>query len=104
MKTALTAAVLAAALGAGWAAKRASAAEGGANISAQQSLTDVLKIAQAGDLPVYVHLVGGVEYAGHVKDVSNAAVVLTKVSGKEFYDIYVVAAQIASVEVRVRNK
>jgi hypothetical protein len=73
-------------------------------VSAQVSLGDTLKLAQANDLPVIVNVDGGVSYNARVKDVGSAAVVLTKVYGKEFYDVYVPLGQVTSVELRIRTK
>ena len=71
-------------------------------ISAKQSVSEVLRIAQEKSLPVIVNLAGGGRYSGRVKDQSPGAVVIWRVAGKENFDIYIPTGPITSVELEVR--
>ncbi|MBI3553255.1 MAG: hypothetical protein HY077_12240 [Elusimicrobia bacterium] len=76
----------------------------GVNISAQFSTFDVLKTAQANNLPVNLNLRGGAQYSAKVKDLGQGAVVLQGPAGKDFYDVYVPLAEISSIELKVRDR
>jgi len=75
-----------------------------AHVTANHSLVDTLKAAQATKSHVMVVLKGGAQYsARQIKDVSNQAVVLQGPYQKELYDVYVLINEIAAVEVKVRK-
>lgn len=105
-RTILTITAAALALAAGFFASRRASAEDKPElqVSAQQSLHDVAKLAQQNDVQVYVNVAGGTQYAGRVKEAGAGAVVLTRVTGKDFYDVYIPIDQLVSIELRVRNR
>lgn len=94
-----------AALGAaGYAAAQGYSKLGTGDIAAQSALSDVLRSAQNSGAAVVVNLEGGFHYDGKVADVSNAAVVVNQVKGKESFDIYIPLNRISSAEIQLGEK
>jgi hypothetical protein len=54
--------------------------------------------------PVTVVLKGGHSYSGKVGQVGDHHVLLSELSGKEFFDALVAIDEIAAIEVRVRDR
>ena len=70
------------------------------NFNASQSIKD--NLAQAGQekAGATLHLRNGMSLSGTVGDVSDHAVVLTSLTGKEFYDAMITIADISAIEMR----
>ena len=64
----------------------------------------VLETFKARGKAVVLVLQGGTTYSGKVKAVGTAAVVLTGLRGKEFYDAWIPLASIVAMEERVRMR
>lgn len=65
-------------------------------------ITDNLKSIQATKEVVELHLRNGQAYQGKIGAVGSAYVLITELSGKEFYDALVTISDISAVEVRAR--
>ena len=87
------AAVIAAAVAPAW---------GQEALSAAGSIKDALKKLGAGK-PVEIVLEGGKSYKGKLGAVGEDTVLVTEISGKEFYDALIDLDAIAAVEVRARG-
>ncbi|MDX2167145.1 MAG: hypothetical protein SF182_08785 [Deltaproteobacteria bacterium] len=72
-------------------------------LDAKGSLRDNLAALVGFKKPVTVVLQNGQSYRAQVAAVGDAVVVLTAPSQKEFYDVVVPLAQVAAVEVPVRQ-
>ena len=65
---------------------------------------EVLAAFKAKNKEVLLVLTGGTTYQGKVKDVGTAAVLLTGLRGKEFYDAWIPLDTIVAMEERVRMR
>ena len=66
------------------------------------SLRDALgKLGEGRDIEIV--LTNGKSYRGKLGTVGNDTVILTQITGKEFYDVLIVLDEIAAVELRVRG-
>ena len=66
------------------------------------SLRDALtKLGEGRDVEIV--LTNGKSYRGKLGTVGNDTVILTQITGKEFYDVLIVLDEIAAVELRVRG-
>jgi hypothetical protein len=66
------------------------------------SLRDALaKLGEGRDVEIV--LSNGKSYRGKLATVGNDTVLLTQITGKEFYDVLIVLDEIAAVELRVRG-
>ena len=65
---------------------------------------NLLESFQSNNKAVIVVVRGGVSYAGKVKAVSNTAVVLTGLRGKEFFDAWIPFDSIVAMEERTRMR
>jgi hypothetical protein len=70
---------------------------------ATHSVRDNLKALQAAGKAVELVLNNGKSYGGKLASVGDNAVVVTEISGREFYDALIVIDEIAAVELRVRG-
>ena len=70
--------------------------------TAQISLKELITQLQDNNKIVVMHLQNGKELSGTVVSVSDDAVVLAELVGKEFYDAYILLNQIAAIELRMR--
>ncbi len=83
----------------------ASAAAAKDLLNAQASMADNLRALQAAKQQVTVVLKGGEEsYKATIGAVGEDYVLLTQLSGKEFFDALVAIDEIAAVEVRARDR
>jgi hypothetical protein len=71
---------------------------------ARFAVADILATAKERKKALKLVLRGGASYTGLVKDVGAHAVVLTRLSGKEFFDAYVPLRAIVALEERVRMR
>ena len=71
-------------------------------LSTAGSLRDALtKLGEGRDVEIV--LTNGKSYRGKLGTVGNDTVILTQITGKEFYDVLIVLDEIAAVELRVRG-
>jgi len=70
--------------------------------NARHALGDMLTTAKTQGKAVVFQLQGGVTYTGKIKDVGPAAVVVTELRGKEFFDAWIPFSAIVAMEERVR--
>jgi len=71
-------------------------------LSTAGSLRDALgKLGEGRDIEIV--LTNGKSYRGKLGTVGNDTVILTQITGKEFYDVLIVLDEIAAVELRVRG-
>lgn len=74
-------------------------------LSAKVGIAANLRALMEAKKPVTVVLKGGAKsYTAHIADVGEDCVVLTELSGKEFFDAVVEIDEIAAIEVRARDK
>ena len=71
---------------------------------ATHSVRDNLEKLKAAGKAVELVLKNGKSYGGKLASVGDHAVVVTEISGREFYDALVVIDEIAAVEMRVRGR
>jgi hypothetical protein len=79
------------------------AQEAGA-LDATRTLRDNLKQLQASGKPAELVLKNGKSYGGKLAAVGDHAVVVTEVTGREFFDALIVIDDIVAVEVRARGR
>jgi len=85
-------------------AASATGQEGAAAVlNASQTVRDNLVRLQQGGKRVELTLKNGKSYAGKLGAVGDHAVVVTEITGREFFDAYVVLDDISAVEVRARD-
>jgi len=72
------------------------------NFNASQTIKDNLAQAGQENGEVTLHLRNGMSLSGMVGEVSDHAVVLAQLTGKEFYDALVAISDICAVEMRAR--
>jgi hypothetical protein len=72
------------------------------NINSNDSLKDVLKGLMGNRVELAVK--GGQSYNGKLTIVGDNVVIISELSGKEFYDAVISIDDIAAVEVRVRDR
>jgi hypothetical protein len=82
----------------------ATAAFGDGPLNASSSMADNLRSLLAAKKSVTVVLEGGQTYTAKIGPVSNDYVLLSELSGKEFFDALVDIDAIAAIEVRVRDR
>ena len=71
-------------------------------LSTTGSLRDALgKLGEGREIEIV--LTNGKSYRGKLGTVGNDTVILTQITGKEFYDVLIVLDEIAAVELRVRG-
>ncbi len=68
------------------------------------SLQDTLKQAQAEKIKIALHLRSGEKLSGVVGEVGDHHVVLTRLTGHEFFDALVRIDDISAIEAQVRTK
>jgi sRNA-binding regulator protein Hfq len=68
------------------------------------SLQDTLKQAQAEKAKISIHLRSGEKLSGVVGGVGDHHVVLTRLTGREFFDALVRIDDISAIEAQVRTK
>ena len=85
------------------AAGPAAADEAGA-LNATHTLADNLKQLQAAGNPAELVLKNGKSYRGKLAAVGDHAVVVSEITGREFFDALIVLEEIAAVEVRARGQ
>ena len=71
---------------------------------ATHSVRDNLKQLQSAGKAVDLVLRNGKSYGGKLGSVGDNAVVLTEITGREFYDALIVIEEIAAIEMRVRGR
>jgi hypothetical protein len=82
----------------------ATAAFGEGPLNASSSMADNLRSLLAAKKPVTIVLQGGNSYSGRIGQVGDHYVLLSELSGKEFFDALVAIDEIAAIEVRVRDR
>ena len=85
-------------------ATRSSFAQEQTAFDATHSVRDNLKALQAAGKAVELVLNNGKSYGGKLASVGDNAVVVTEITGREFYDALIVIDEIAAVEMRVRGR
>ncbi len=70
-------------------------------LTAKMSLKELITQSQDNNKIIVLHLLGGKELSGTVVSVSDDAVVLGELVGKEFYDAYILLNQICAIELRM---
>jgi hypothetical protein len=73
-------------------------------LNASAGIADNLRSLYAAKKPVTVVLKGGQSYSAKIARVGDAYVLLSELSGKEFYDALVAIDEIAAIEVRARDR
>jgi hypothetical protein len=81
---------------------RAQAADA-ASLNASQGMGDNLRRLAEAKKPVEVVLRNGKSYKGKLGAVGDHSVVITEISGREFYDALILTDEIVAVEVRARD-
>ncbi len=71
---------------------------------AKMHFRELLERAQAQKATVALHLRSGTILTGQVGSVGDHHVVLTQLTGKEFYDAQILIEDISAVEARARGK
>jgi hypothetical protein len=64
------------------------------------SIISILETAHQNNHHVIITLTGGVSYSGKVKEITNHEIIQIDATGKEFYNTFIVASQIISIEVK----
>ena len=82
----------------------ASSAEEQSVFDATHTMRDNLKQLQASGKAAELVLKNGKSYAGKLATVGDNAVVVTEISGREFYDALILIDEIAAIEARVRGR
>ena len=71
---------------------------------ANHSIWDTLNQAKLKKTYVTVILRSGKEFKGEVHDLTNASLILGKLSGRDFSDAYILLNEIAAIEAKVRSQ
>jgi hypothetical protein len=82
----------------------ATAAFGDGPLNAGSSMANNLRSLLAAKKAVTVVLKGGESYTARIGQVGDHYVLLSELSGKEFFDALVAIDEIAALEVRVRDR
>jgi hypothetical protein len=82
----------------------ATTAFGDGPLNASSSMADNLRALLAAKKSVTVVLEGGQTYSAKIGQVGDNYVLLSELSGKEFFDALVNIDDIAAIEVRVRDR
>lgn len=82
----------------------ASAAFAQGMLNASSSITDNLRALHEAKKAVTVVLKGGTTYTARIGQIGDHHVLLSELSGKEFYDALVSIDEIAAIEVRARDR
>ena len=85
------------------AAGKAEVDQGQKPLSVAKSFSETMKDLSGTSARVTLVLKNGKEYAGFVKEVGNGQVVLTKLSGRDFFDAMIASSEIAALEIQARK-
>ena len=80
------------------------AASGQEMLNASSTVADNLRALHEAKKPVTLVLKGGQTYAAKIGQLGDHYVVLSELSGKEFYDALIAIDEIAAIEVRARDR
>jgi hypothetical protein len=74
------------------------------NFQASHDLRATLELARVESVKIELHLRSGKSFVGSVGGLGDHHVVLTQLTGREFYDALVRIEDISAIEARVRNR
>ena len=78
--------------------------DGKVTLNGSQSTEELLTYLQTAKKKVNLMLRNGVTYGGKIGWVGPQSVVLTELTGKEFFDVRILLTEIVAVETQIRSK